>query len=162
MGRVAGGATVAKGELVSFDEEWAQVREDSAMRQDSATRLNSTAASPGGGSGQPNLRTNDPGKAAAVKALETRLQPETQKAGIAADESTDAAETAFTSWATSAGLRSAHEQWAMQVKSLQARLDADKSALQGTRTGFTGFETRLQHQWLLQPPAGGPQGPYAK
>ncbi|MFF3842283.1 hypothetical protein [Streptomyces sp. NPDC001930] len=148
---------------MSFDEEWARVREDASVRQESATRLNSAAASPGGGSGQPDLRTNDPGKAAAVKALETRLQPDTQKAGIVADESTDTAETAFTSWATSAGLKSAHEQWAMQVKSLQARLDADKAALQGTRTGFTGFDNGLQQQWLLlQPPAGGPQGPYAR
>ncbi|MFE0701607.1 hypothetical protein [Streptomyces sp. NPDC058872] len=148
---------------MSFDEEWAQVREGAAARQDPAMRLNSTPASPGGGPGQPNLRTNDPGKAAAVKALETRLQPDTQKAGIVADESTGAAQTAFTAWATSAGLKSAHEQWARQVKSLQARLDADKSALQGTRTGFTGFETGLQHQWLLQqPPIGGAQGPYAK
>ncbi|KQX57969.1 MULTISPECIES: hypothetical protein [unclassified Streptomyces] len=147
---------------MSFDEEWAQVRDGSAVRQDSAMRLNSAAASPGGGSGQPDLRTNDPGKAAAVKALETRLQPDTHKAGVVADESTNAAETAFASWATSAGLKSAHEQWAMQVKSLQARLDADKSALQGTRSGFTGFDNGLQQQWLLlQPPAaGGPQGPF--
>ncbi|MER6099503.1 hypothetical protein ABT154_27355 [Streptomyces sp. NPDC001728] len=148
---------------MSFDEEWTQVREGSAVQQDSAMRLNSAAASPGGGSGQPDLRTNDPGKAAAVKALETRIQPDTQKAGVVADESTGAARTTFASWATSAGLKSAHEQWAMQVKSLQARLDADKSALQGTRSGFTGFDNGLQQQWLLlQPPAaGGPQGPFA-
>ena len=56
---MAGGATVAKGEPVSFEDEWVQVREGAAARQDSAMRLNSAAASPGGGSGQPDLRTND-------------------------------------------------------------------------------------------------------
>lgn len=54
---------------MSFEEEWAQVREGAAERQDSEMRLNSAGASPGRGSGQPELRTNDPGKAGAVKAV---------------------------------------------------------------------------------------------
>ncbi|WP_405890584.1 hypothetical protein OG427_23755 [Streptomyces sp. NBC_00133] len=133
---------------MSFDEEWASARSGAT-----SVRLNQLPADPGGGGDKPDLKTNAPGKAAAINALETKIQPDTQTAGVVADVSTEAAVTEFTDWGVGAGLKDAHAEWELQVKSLQGRLSADKSSLQGTQQGFGNYELGLKSKWTgLVPP----------
>ncbi|MEU4346748.1 hypothetical protein [Streptomyces sp. NPDC023838] len=112
---------------MSFEQEWV------GLKQTAQTRLNGVG--PGNG-GIPDVKTNNSGKTAAVNALETKVQPGVQKAGVAADESTTAAVIAFADWQTAAGLKDAHAEWEMQVKSLQGRLTQDKEALRETKGHF--------------------------
>ncbi|MFB7219459.1 hypothetical protein ACWD4L_08475 [Streptomyces sp. NPDC002596] len=112
---------------MSFDQEWAE------LRQAAQTRLNS--AGPGHG-GLPDVKINASGKTAAVNALETQIQPGVRKAGVMADDSTTGAVTAFTGWQTGSGLKDAQAEWEKQVESLQGRLARDKEALRQTRGGF--------------------------
>lgn len=96
---------------MSFDQEWAE------LRQAAQTRLNS--AGPGHG-GLPDVKINASGKTAAVNALETQIQPGVRKAGVVADDSTTGAVTAFTGWQTGSGLKDAHAEWEKQVESLRS------------------------------------------
>ncbi|GAA2639869.1 hypothetical protein [Streptomyces vastus] len=70
------------------------------------------------------------------------LQPDgdifrnTDKAGRHAEENSGAAMREFTGWDTGAGLKDAHNEWELQVKSLMNRLDADREALEGTKRDF--------------------------
>jgi hypothetical protein len=97
----------------------------------------SDAVAPGPvGGGRKDLASSPAEKAAAVKALEERIQPDTARAGAWAEEETTSAVKAFTAkdgdgWATSAALKKAHETWGGQVKNLMDRLDSEKGALRG-------------------------------
>ncbi|WFB08974.1 hypothetical protein LRS74_19445 [Streptomyces sp. LX-29] len=110
--------------------------------------------SDGGPQGLGVLKTNNPGKAAAVKALTEDIQPDTGTAGTVADEATTKAVTAFTDWATGSGLKDVATEWDKQVKALQGRLAADRTALQGTRYGFQSYDIRTGstlNRFLLPP-----------
>jgi len=106
-------------------DEWEQLKAEAAARHDSGMRLNSA----GGHAGAPDLKTDAPGKRGAVEALRERIRPGVDRAGVHADEDSDAAEGEFKGWATGAGLRDAHREWALQVKSFKARLEQDQAAL---------------------------------
>ncbi|WP_432584614.1 hypothetical protein ABVG11_00825 [Streptomyces sp. HD1123-B1] len=114
---------------MSFEREWAVLKERAAMR------LNGAGNTPASGAG-PDLKTNNAGKSEAVTALETRIQPDTQKAGVVADEATTAAVTGFGGWATATGLKDVQEEWGRQVKGVQTRLAGDKAALRRTKGNF--------------------------
>ncbi|GGQ54249.1 hypothetical protein [Streptomyces flaveolus] len=91
------------------------------------------------GGGRKDLASSPAEKAAAEKAIEEHIQPDTAKAGAWADEDTRGAVKAFTAkdgegWVTSGALKKAHETWAGQVKNLMDRLDAEKGALRGAGT----------------------------
>ncbi|MBZ4320580.1 hypothetical protein [Streptomyces huiliensis] len=96
----------------------------------------------GGTEGLDILKTNDPGKSAAARALETDIQPDTGRAGTYADEATTAAVTGFTGWAAGSGLKDVADEWDRQVAALQNRLSADKSALRSARIEFRGQDLR--------------------
>ena len=111
-------------------DEWEQLKADALARQQNQIRLDSAA---GGGTGNaPDLKTNNAGKQAAVRALTVDIEPGTQKAGSHADESTSAAAREFSGWDTGSGLKDAQDEWGLQVKNLQARLKADKDSLDGS------------------------------
>ncbi|KNB51467.1 hypothetical protein [Streptomyces caatingaensis] len=113
----------------------------------------------GGSEGLGVLKTNDPGKSAAAKALQEDIQPGIDRAGAHADEATATAVTGFTGWATGSGLKEVADEWDKQVKALQGRLGADKTALQGARTGFRDYDIRtagILHRFL--PPSTGHNG----
>ncbi|MBL1096622.1 hypothetical protein [Streptomyces coffeae] len=118
-------------------DEWEQLKAEALQNQRTDMRLNS-AADPGGGrSGDaPDLRTNAPGKKAAVKALRERIRPGATTAGNHADETSSAAVREFKDWDTGAGLKDAHKEWELQVKQLKARLEADQAALAKTKSDF--------------------------
>ncbi|MFC8415323.1 hypothetical protein [Streptomyces coelicoflavus] len=93
----------------------------------------------GSGNGKKDLASSPAEKAAAVRAIEEHIQPDTAKAGRWADEGTEGAVKAFgpkdgDGWATSTSLKTAHKTWGEQVKNLMDRLDAEKGALRGADT----------------------------
>ncbi|MET9919843.1 hypothetical protein ABZZ04_22530 [Streptomyces sp. NPDC006435] len=113
-------------------DEWEQIKAEVAARQDGRMQLNGA----GGAAGADGLKTNAQGKRGAIKALVEVVRPGLDKAGVHADETTDAAEREFTGWATGAGLKDAHGEWALQVKSLKARLAQDQADLSRTKKDF--------------------------
>ncbi|MER7001278.1 hypothetical protein [Streptomyces sp. NPDC000410] len=113
-------------------DEWEQTKADVAARSETRMQVNSAA----GPAGPPDLKTNAHGKGGAMKALAELIQPGVDKAGVHADEPTDAAERAFSGWATGSGLTDAHEEWARQVQNLKVRLAGDQAALSNTRRDF--------------------------
>lgn len=113
-------------------DEWEQIKAQVTARQDSHMAMNST----GGAAATADLKTNAQGKREAIKALENVLLPGLDRAGVHADETTDTAEREFTGWATGAGLKDAHDEWALQVKSLKARLARDQADLSKTKRDF--------------------------
>lgn len=113
-------------------DEWEQIKADVAARSDTRMQVNSA----GGPAGPPDLKTNAHGKGGAIKALVEVIRPGLDKAGTHADETTNAAERAFSGWATGSGLADAHEEWALQVTNLKARLAGDQAALSSTRRDF--------------------------
>lgn len=106
-------------------DEWEQIKAEVAARHDSGMQLNSS----GGAAGSADLRTDAKGKRGAVEALREHIRPGVGRAGVHADEESDAAEGEFKGWATGEGLRDAHKEWALQVKSFKARLEQDQVAL---------------------------------
>ncbi|MFI8949185.1 hypothetical protein ACIGO6_22035 [Streptomyces sp. NPDC053750] len=91
------------------------------------------------GGGRRDLASSPAEKAAAVKAIEEHIQPDTAKAGAWADEDTGDAVKAFAAkdgdgWVTSSALKKAHKTWGDQVKNLMDRLDSEKGALRGAGT----------------------------
>ncbi|MGX4690059.1 hypothetical protein [Streptomyces sp. JNUCC 63] len=60
----------------------------------------------------------------------------TDKVGSHADESSSAAVREFSGWDTGSGLKDAHAEWELQVKSLQGRLAKDQESLQGSQRDF--------------------------
>ncbi|MFJ9666666.1 hypothetical protein ACIRPP_19010 [Streptomyces sp. NPDC101219] len=122
-------------------DEWEQIKADVADRRGSSAQLNG----PGGkGGAAPDLRTNSQGKCGAVKVLIDRILPGLDEVAIHADEDTDAAEREFAGWATGAGLKDAHEEWALQVNSLKARLARDQADLSKTRRDFQYVEHEVE------------------
>ncbi|WMX45924.1 hypothetical protein RGF97_15175 [Streptomyces roseicoloratus] len=113
-------------------DEWEQIKAEVTARHDSHMQLNGT----GGAVGTADLKTNAPGKRGAIKALVERIRPGLDKAGVHADETTDTTEREFKGWATGAGLKDAHNEWALQVKSLKARLAQDQTDLSETKRDF--------------------------
>lgn len=104
-------------------------------------RLNQLPADPGGPTDvtgpagrKKDLASSPAEKAAAVKAIEEHIQPDTAKAGRWADEDTGSAVKTFgpkdgDGWVISTALKTAHKTWGAQVKNLIDRLDAEKGAL---------------------------------
>ncbi|WP_049719291.1 hypothetical protein [Streptomyces caatingaensis] len=88
------------------------------------------------------LRTNEPGKEAAVKALAGDIQPGVDAAGMTADEANGKVASALHGWATGSGLKDVQDEWGRQVKALQARLTADRNALQQALKGFVTYDRR--------------------
>ncbi|NML53028.1 hypothetical protein HHL19_09315 [Streptomyces sp. R302] len=115
-------------------DEWERIKAEVAARGDGAGRMELNGT--GGAAASADLKTSAQGKRAAVKALEGVLLPGVDRAGGHADPQTDAAEAAFTGWATGSGLKDAHDAWASQVKGLKARLERDRSALSRTKREF--------------------------
>ncbi|MCX4823439.1 hypothetical protein OG883_26880 [Streptomyces sp. NBC_01142] len=136
---------------MSFEQEWA------ALRAESATRINSAGPGGAGGAGpagEADLKTDPTGTAVAVRALEEVVQPGTRKAGAAADDTTGSTVREFTGWQTGTGLKDAHEEWGLGVKSLEARLANDKAALQGTAKDFGNYNQQLTGRWAALLPQG--------
>lgn len=143
-------------------DEWEQLKADALARRQEGMRLDSAAAAGGGGGGtgdSADLKTNKSGKKAAVKSLRDEIRPDTDTAGSHADESSSATVREFSGWATGSGLKAAHEEWDLQVKSLKGRLGEDQTALEKTHQDFeyldlgiggqivqidTGHETRRE------------------
>ncbi|MFD8199391.1 hypothetical protein [Streptomyces sp. NPDC059701] len=105
------------------------------------------------GGGRPDLTSSPAQKAAAVRAIEEHIQPDTAKAGTWADEDTGSAVKAFAAkdgdgWDTSAALKKAHETWGGQVRNLMDRLDTEKGALRGAGTVLTGTDHGVGAQAL--------------
>nr|WTB12012.1 hypothetical protein OG546_49445 [Streptomyces antimycoticus] len=94
----------------------------------------------GGPKGRDKLKTNESGKAGAVKALREDIRPDTGVAGAKADEKTTKAVTAFSGWATAIGLKDVQAELDLQVQGLQARLSADEMAVQRTAQDFLNFD----------------------
>lgn len=118
-------------------DEWEQLKAEALARRQEGVRLDSTAGTSGGGSGgAPDLKTNKAGNKTAVKALRELIQPDTDKAGSHADESSSAAVREFSGWDTGSGLKAAHAEWELQVKSLKGRLGEDQTALERTHQNF--------------------------
>ncbi|MFE0038107.1 hypothetical protein [Streptomyces sp. NPDC059015] len=136
-------------------DEWERIKAEVAARHDSGMQLNGT----GGAAGTADLKTNSQGKRGAIEALVKYIGPGLDKAGVHADDDTDAAEREFKGWATGAGLKDAHEEWALQVKSLKMRLAQDRVALSKTRRDFQyvdhGVESSLAQ--IAPPPAPNPR-----
>ncbi|MFF4474008.1 hypothetical protein ACFYZ3_31205 [Streptomyces sp. NPDC001599] len=93
----------------------------------------------GSAGGKTDLASSPAEKAAAVRAIEEHIQPDTAKAARWADEDTGSAVKAFgpkdgDGWATSTALKTAHRTWGEQVKNLMDRLDSEKGALRGADT----------------------------
>ncbi|MFE5626595.1 hypothetical protein ACFQ8S_31600 [Streptomyces virginiae] len=74
-------------------------------------------------------------KKAAATTIQNELQPATAKAAKHAAEPTGAAQKGFDGWETAAGLKKVAETWEQQVKTLIARLEAEKIAL-GEASGY--------------------------
>ncbi|MEV6424019.1 hypothetical protein [Streptomyces sp. NPDC051662] len=96
------------------------------------------ASAPGGGA--PDLASTPAQKRAAANTIETELQPNTKKAGDWADASMTTAISAFSGWATAAGLKTVQTTWESQVKTLVGRLNTEKGALRATVTILTGTD----------------------
>ncbi|WKK25538.1 hypothetical protein QZH56_08050 [Streptomyces olivoreticuli] len=140
---------------MAFDDEWAGLRTDAAARM----RLNGV---PGGdgvpglpGSSDADLKSSAAKKAAAITALEQHIQPDVQKAGSSMDEATEAAAKGFKEWATGAGIDGALKGWRASVKSLQARLSAEKAGLSGANRLFQGTDIHTGNQFPLLIPKDG-------
>ncbi|MBX9398531.1 hypothetical protein K4749_34365 [Streptomyces sp. TRM72054] len=127
-------------------DEWEQLKADALARQQDSMRLNSAGGSGAGGADGAGLRTNASGKSAAVRVLEEDIQPGTGKAGSHAEESSEVAVREFSGWATSSGLKDAHNEWELQVRNLKHRLDADKTALQQTKREFQYVDYDVKSQ----------------
>ncbi|MGY3055909.1 hypothetical protein ACVWZD_000145 [Streptomyces sp. TE3672] len=114
-------------------DEWEQLKVDARARRQEGMSLDSApAAGGGGGSGDAaDLKTNQPGKKIAVKALRESIRPGTDKAGRHADESSSSAVREFSGWDTGTGLKDAHAEWELQVRDLKARLAKDQEDLEG-------------------------------
>lgn len=135
-------------------DEWEKIKAEAAARHDSHMQLNST----GGAAGTADLKTNAQGKRGAIKALVERIRPGLDKVGVHADETTDAAERAFKGWATGAGLKDAHDEWALQVKGLKARLAQDQTDLSRTKRDFQYVDHDVKSSLArLSPPSPDPR-----
>ncbi|PWJ03216.1 hypothetical protein DKG34_34325 [Streptomyces sp. NWU49] len=121
-------------------DEWEQIKAEVAARQDNSMRLNSTS----GAVGTVDLKANAQGKRGAIKVLMEVVRPGLDKVGVHADETTDAAEQEFKGWATGAGLKDAHDEWALQVKSLKARLARDQADLSRTKRDFQHIDHEVE------------------
>jgi hypothetical protein len=99
-------------------------------------QLSGTGTGTGGTADAADLKTGSPGQRAAIKALVEQIGPGLNKAGVHADDDTNAAEREFKGWATGSGLKDAHEEWALQVSNLKGRLAQDQAALSKTRRDF--------------------------
>jgi hypothetical protein len=99
-------------------------------------------ASPPGG--PPDLASAPAKKKAAANTIETELEPSTKKAGTRAEVANDEAVAGFGGWATAVGLKAVQTTWDNQVKTLMARLAAEKRALRATTRIFaeTDFDRR--------------------
>ncbi|MER6453615.1 hypothetical protein ABT270_13530 [Streptomyces sp900105245] len=106
-----------------------------------------------GGGGAPDFASSPAEKKAAANAIEQHLEPDTAKAGTAAEDSTTIAVKEFDGkeaggWATSGALKQAHETWQDQVASLLGRLAQEKTALRSATSLFQttdlGVETRVR------------------
>ncbi|MEU1279498.1 hypothetical protein [Streptomyces sp. NPDC005805] len=116
-------------------DEWEQIKSEVASRRADGMQLNGTGGT-GGADGAADLRTYSQGKRGAIGFLEEHIRPGLGRAGGHADESTNAAEREFSGWDTGSGLKDAHEQWAQQVKSMQARLARDQTSLGQAKREF--------------------------
>ncbi|MDH2387810.1 hypothetical protein QCN29_03200 [Streptomyces sp. HNM0663] len=108
---------------MTFEQEWAAHKTEAA----------NTASGADGGA---NLKTSDAVKGGAAKALIEHIGPGTQKAGCAADESSESAARAFKGWQTGVGLENAHEEWGRQVKNLRSRLAWEEHGLRAAKGDF--------------------------
>ncbi|MEU8891454.1 hypothetical protein [Streptomyces sp. NPDC048442] len=95
------------------------------------------SGAPKSGNSAPDLASSPSRKAAAAKAIENHLEPDTSKDGREAAEATGAAVRELSGkdghgWDTSASLKKAHETWGRQVKTLTDRLASEKYALRDT------------------------------
>lgn len=116
-------------------DEWEQLKADAAARRESSMQVNGTGGADAT-AGAPDLKSGSAGQKAAVRALVEIIGPGLNKAGVHADEDTNAAEREFKGWATGSGLKDAHEEWALQVSDLKGRLARDQAALSKTRRDF--------------------------
>ncbi|MFF2425323.1 hypothetical protein [Streptomyces mirabilis] len=135
-------------------DEWEQLKADALARGQEGMRLDSAAAAGGGGTGNSaDLKTNKAGKKVAVKSLRDEIRPDTDTAGSHADESSSAIVREFSGWATGSGLKAAHEEWDLQVKSLKGRLGEDQTALEKTHQAFQYLDLGIGGQ-IVQIDAG--------
>ncbi|MCH0558907.1 hypothetical protein [Streptomyces sp. MUM 16J] len=112
-------------------DEWEQLKADALARRQNGMRLDSVAGTAGcAAAGAPDLKTNKSGNDTAVKALQGEIPQDTDKAGSHADDSSATAVREFSGWQTGSGLKDAHAEWELQVKSLKGRLGQDKAALE--------------------------------
>lgn len=85
-------------------DEWEQLKTEAAARRESRMQVNGTGAADAA-TGAPDLKSGSAGQKAAVRALVETIEPGLIKAGVHADEDTNAAEREFKGWATVPGSR---------------------------------------------------------
>ncbi|MEW2485891.1 hypothetical protein [Streptomyces sp. NPDC048411] len=112
-------------------------------------RLNHVAPLDGGGGGSAaggkDLVSTPAQKKKAAEAIEKRLEPDTNKAGNQARESSAAAAKEFgphdgEGWLTGSSLKAARKTWGESLTTLMNRLGAEKAALQATNTLLQGTD----------------------
>ncbi|MCX5376209.1 hypothetical protein [Streptomyces sp. NBC_00091] len=103
---------------------------------------------PGGLGGPSDFASTPAEKKAAAGTIETELEPNTKKAAVHADDATNTAQKGFEGWETAAGLKKVADTWDQQVKSLMARLSAEKTALRGASGLFVQNDVGTGNQFL--------------
>ncbi|WP_246213038.1 hypothetical protein [Streptomyces abyssomicinicus] len=98
---------------------------------------------------RPDLVSHPVRKEAAARALETRLEPGTRRAGRTAEADTRAAVRALAAadgdgWASGKALHDAHDAWSDQVTALMHRLGAEKAALRGSARLYAGTDVAVE------------------
>ncbi|WP_438297146.1 hypothetical protein [Streptomyces sp. HUAS TT7] len=93
----------------------------------------------GSAGGRKDFASSPAQKAAAARAIEQHIEPDTRESGAWADEQTSTVVREFGaknghSWLASAALAKAHEAWDGQVKNLMNRLGSEKGALRSTNS----------------------------
>ncbi|MDQ0797221.1 hypothetical protein [Streptomyces sp. B1I3] len=137
---------------MSFEQEWAQRKDEVAERHSTQMRLNQLPGDQGptgqppllGSSQSPDLATAPAKKKKAANSIEKNIEPGTRTAANAADEGVRGAITEFKGWETASGLKKAHEQWDTQVKRLMGRLSREKSALRNTAIMFSNNDLETE------------------
>ncbi|MBW1597449.1 hypothetical protein [Streptomyces sp. JJ38] len=155
---------------MSFDEEWAQLRADTTAEQSTRTRLNQLPpdTSSGGGADGDLAYCVDTNKQAA-EFIENHLGPDTHKAGVSADQDTEALTGAtgtpgyispgkLREWEVTGALRDRLDDWQRHARQLDGRLQHELNGLRGANTAFTNQEVETQYRlvslsrWLPKSP----------
>ena len=143
-------------------DEWEQLKADARERRGEPPqrmRLDGTPAEGGtaAGGAQQTLQTDPTGKAAAIRALQETIRPDTDTSGDRAQEPSGTAVRVFSGWATGDGLADAHTEWQLQVKNLKDRLANDQSSLAKAHDEFQFVDHGVRNQIAQVDPGRAPR-----